>query len=113
MTGTVVPLQLKGDRASALTRIDVAAIERLAEGRAATLSAARLDAILAHLNGHRADLVAVIAELRTRPSSGDARIDAVNATLRVEASKGLAQIDLFIGQAETCAGAAKSGDLPT
>lgn len=113
MTGTVVPLQLKGDRASALTRIDVAAIERLAEGRAATLSAARLDAILAHLNGHRADLVAVIAELRTRPSSGDDRIDAVNATLSVEASKGLAQIDLFIGQAEICAGAAGSGDLPT
>lgn len=113
MTGTVVPLQLKGDRASALTRIDVAAIERLAEGRAATLSAARLDAILAHLNGHRADLVAVIAELRTRPSSGDARIDALNADLSVEASKGLAQIDLFIGQAEICAGAAGSGDLPT
>ena len=113
MTGTVVPLQLRGDRASALTRIDVAAIERLAEGRAATLSAARLDTILAHLNGHRADLVAVIAELRTRPSSGDDRIDAVNATLSVEASKGLAQIDLFIGQAEICAGAARSGDLPT
>ncbi|SFM72344.1 hypothetical protein [Methylobacterium pseudosasicola] len=113
MTGIVVPMQPGGNEAFSLTRIDVVAIELLAEGRAATLSAARLDAILAHLNGHRADLVAVIAELRSRPSSGDARIDALNANLSVEASKGLAQIDLFIGQAEICAGAARSDDLPT
>lgn len=106
MTGTVVSLQTRADGASALARIDVAAIELLAEGRAATLSVARIDVILANLVGQRAELVAVIAELSRRPSSGNTRIDALNADLRVAARDGLVQIDLFIEQTQTCAAAA-------
>ena len=107
MTGTVVPLQSRSDGASAFVRIDVAAIELLAEGRAATVSAARIDAILAHLCGQRAALVAVIAELVRRPSTGDTRIDALNADLRIAVLNGLVQIDLFIEQTQACAAAAR------
>jgi hypothetical protein len=41
--------------------------------------------------------------LRQRPPSGYDQIDAVNATLSSEASKGLTQIDLLIEQVTICA----------
>ncbi|UIY43517.1 hypothetical protein [Methylobacterium radiotolerans] len=103
MTRRIVPLYRDDNGRSALARFDGTALELLADGRATTLSSARLDVILARLYEQRAVLVAVITDLQTRPSSGDAQIDALNADLRVEADKSLAQLDLFIQQAETCA----------
>ena len=67
---------------------------------------ARVDVILAHPRGQRAELVVVIADLVRRPSSGDARIDALNADLRAAACQGLAQIDVLTARAQTCAAAA-------
>lgn len=103
MTRPIVPLYRDDGGRSALACIDVTALELLADGRATTLSSARIDAILAHLREQRAMLVAVITDLLTRPSSGEAGIDALNADLRVKADESLAQIDLFIQQAATCA----------
>ncbi|WP_267428599.1 hypothetical protein [Methylobacterium sp. GC_Met_2] len=103
MTGMLIPLQCDHGATSALAAVDVRAIELLQEGHAATLSGARVDAIRADLLAKREQLAAVIADLQARPPSGDARIDAVNATLRAEASTGLAYIDQFLGQVESCA----------
>lgn len=112
MTGAIIPLRLKRDGTSALAGFDAVAAELLAEGRAPTLSAAQIDAILMKLQGQRAELTAILADLVTRTSSGDTRIDAINATLSVEARNGLSQIDSFIQQAETCVLAARSGSQP-
>lgn len=101
MMGMVIPLRLKRDETSALAGFDVAAAELLAEGRAPTLSMAQFDAILMKLRRQRAELLAINADLEQRAPSGDARIDTINATLSVEARKGLAHIDLFIQQAES------------
>ncbi|MCJ2097267.1 hypothetical protein MKK82_00320 [Methylobacterium sp. E-046] len=79
------------------------AAELLREGRAVTLSGARLDAIRAALSAKRLQLAAVIADLQARPPSGDVRIDAVNATLRAEAGTGLTYIDVFLQKVEGCA----------
>ena len=103
MTSEVIPLRPGQSATSALTYLDVTAAELLRQGRAATLSGARLDAILIDLLDKRAVLTKVLADLQSRPSSGDARIDAVNATLIAEASKGLAHIDIFILSTEACA----------
>ena len=112
MTGTIIPLRLMRDEPSALASFDAAATELLAEGRAPTLSAAQLDAILMKLRRQRAELLAILVTLERRASSGDARIDAINAKLCVEARNGLAHTDLFIQQAETCALAARQGSQP-
>ena len=109
MTGTIIPLRLKRDETSALAGFDAAAADLLAEGRAPTLSAAHLDAILMKLRRQRAELLAINATLETRASSGDAQIDAINAKLCVEARNGLTHIDLFIQQVETCALAPRPG----
>lgn len=103
MTGMIIPLQSMQPATSALAAFDIAAIELLLSGRAVTLSGARLSAIRDKLVEQRAQLATVIADLRTRPPSGDLRIDAVNATLCAEADTGLAYLDLFLGQVETCA----------
>lgn len=103
MPGTLVPLISRCDRASALARIDTAAVELMTEGRAATLSAARIDAIRTRLSRQHAELVALIDELAARPSTGNGRVDALNADLGVEATKALAQVELFMRQAEICA----------
>lgn len=103
MTGTIIPLQSKQHATSALAAFDIAAIELLVGGRAATLSGARLSAIRGKLVEQRVQLAAVIADLQARPPSGDLRIDAVNATLRTEADTGLAYLDLFLVRVETCA----------
>ena len=67
------------------------------------MTGARLAAIQGDLLAKRKQLIAVIADLQARPSSGDAGIDAVNATLCAEADTGLAYIDQFLGQVESCA----------
>lgn len=103
MTGTIIPLRLKRDETSALAGFDAAAADLLAEGRAPTLSAAHLDAILMKLRRQRVELLAINALLERRASSGDAQIDAINAKLCAEACNGLAHIELFIQQAETSA----------
>ncbi|MCJ2067260.1 hypothetical protein MKK75_00290 [Methylobacterium sp. J-030] len=103
MTGTLIPLRSDRGAASALAVFDVTAVELLQEGRAATLLGARLTAIKADLLAKRVQLIAVIADLQARPSSGDAGIDAVNVTLRAEAGKGLAHIDMFLRHTEACA----------
>jgi hypothetical protein len=104
MTGEVIPLRSSQSATSALTHFDVTAAELLQQGHAATLSEARLDAILTDLLAKRAELAKVLTDLQSRPLSGDARIDAVNVTLIAEASKALAYIDMFIQHTEACAG---------
>ncbi|MCJ2068144.1 hypothetical protein MKK75_04845 [Methylobacterium sp. J-030] len=103
MTGTLIPLRSDRGAASALAVFDVTAVELLQEGRAATLSDARLDVIRADLLAKRRQLVAMIADLRARLPSGDARIDAVNATLLAEAGIGLGYVDQFLEQVGACA----------
>ena len=103
MKGTIIPLRSDRGTTSELDVVDVTAMMLLREGRAATLSGARLDAIRTDLLAKRMQLTAVIADLQSRPSSGDVQIDAVNATLRAEASTGLIYLDLFLEQIETCA----------
>ena len=102
MTGTLIPLRSDRCATSALASVDVTALELLQDGRAATLSGARLDVIWADLLVRRVQLAAVIADLQVRPLSGDARIDAVNATLLTEAGTGLSFIDQFLDQVEKC-----------
>ena len=103
MTGEVIPLRSGQSTTSALAHFDVTATVLLRQGHAATLSGARLDAILADLHVKRAELAKVFAELQSRPASGDARIDAVNVTLMAEAGKALAYIDMFVQHTEACA----------
>jgi uncharacterized protein involved in exopolysaccharide biosynthesis len=112
MTGTIIPLRLKRDEASALASFDTLATELLAEGRAPNLSVARFDAILTKLRGQRVELASVLADLEARAPSCDAPIEAINAELRDGAREGLAQINLFIQQAETCRTTAERGLLP-
>ncbi|ONF46449.1 hypothetical protein [Methylobacterium radiotolerans] len=76
---------------------------RLPEGRAATLTAARIDTILEQLRAQHAELAALVADLEARASSGDRELDLLNAVLRVQASRGLSWIDRIIGLAEASA----------
>ena len=103
MTGEVVPLRSGQSATSALAHFDATATELLRQGRAATLTEARLDAIRVDLLAKRAGFNRLIADLRSRPPSGDARIDAVNTTLIAEVGKGLALIDMFIQHTDACA----------
>jgi|FEC22Drversion2_1045045.scaffolds.fasta_scaffold01136_9 hypothetical protein len=93
MTASVIALPLKG---SALRGLDATAAEMLAGGQAATLTAARISLLLTIIQAQRAELMAVIDDLQARPPSGDTQIDRANADLRVEAVRGLDQIDQMI-----------------
>lgn len=75
----------------------------MVEGRAATLSAARVDAILIRLFQQHAEITAVIAELAARPPSGQSEIDTLNTALAVEAYRALAKIEQFIQKAQNFA----------
>ena len=103
VTGTVVPLPLKGHATPALAHLNIAATALMAEGRAATLSAARIDAILIRLFQQHAEITAVIAELAARPPSGQSEIDTLNTALTVEAYRALAKIEYFIQKAQNFA----------
>ena len=102
MSSAIIAFRRKGDEASAIGDFDGVATTLLSEGRAFSLTTARIEAILLKLRAQRSELAAVIADLQVRPPSGDIRIDMVNANLRIEASKGLAQIDRLVQHAETC-----------
>lgn len=103
MTGEVIPLRSGKSATSALARFDVAAAELLRQGPATTLTEARFEAVLADLHAKRAEIIKLIADLRCRTPSSDARINSVNATLVAEAGKGLAHIDSWIACAQVCA----------
>ncbi|MCJ2117288.1 hypothetical protein MKK65_12080 [Methylobacterium sp. J-001] len=102
MSSAIIAFRRKSDEASALGDFDGVATTLLSEGRASSLTTARIKAILTKLRSQRTELAGVIADLQARPPSGDGRIDTVNANLCIEASKGLAQIDRLIQHAETC-----------
>ncbi|AWV19807.1 MULTISPECIES: hypothetical protein [Methylobacteriaceae] len=112
MTGTIIPLRSRGDAASALASFDGIAAEMLTDGRAVSLSAARIEVILAKLRTQRTEMAALLADLQARPPSGDIQLDTINADLSVAVSKGLAQIELFIQQAKTYAERARGSELP-
>lgn len=112
MTGAIIPLRSGHDATPALAHFDVAAAKLLSEGRAASLSMARVDAMLAELRVKRAELVAVLADLQARPPSGDDWIDSVNADLSVEAGKGLAQIDVVIQHIQAHSVVAEQAEPP-
>ncbi|MCJ2048262.1 hypothetical protein [Methylobacterium sp. J-070] len=101
MTGTIIPLRSMDDDALALTDLDLSAAELLTQGRAVSLSAARIEVLLAKLHVQRAELAELLADLQARPPSGDSQLDAINADLSDAASKALTVIKLRIGQAET------------
>ncbi|MCJ2055413.1 hypothetical protein MKL09_02475 [Methylobacterium sp. J-048] len=111
MTGTIIPLRLKHDEASALADFDVLAAELLIEGQAPNLLVARFGAILTKLRGQRVELALVLADLEARAPSHDVRINGINADLHDRAREGLAQIDLFIFQAEICRSKAEQSRL--
>lgn len=68
----------------------------LAGGRVTTLTAARIILLLEDIQAKRSELIAVIDDLQSRPPSGNAQVDRINADLRVEAVKGLGHIDQMI-----------------
>lgn len=100
MSEGIVPLRRRGDAQSALARVDVAAVEMLACGRAASLQAARAEVILTNLREQRDQMTILLADLRGRTPTGDVQIDAVNANLIAALNQGLVQIDLLIAQAQ-------------
>ncbi len=97
--GTIIPLRGKDETGSALARVDVIAIERLASGQAINLQIARAEVILAELRVHRDQLVDLLTDLQRRKLSDDADIDEANAKLVAAVTSGLVQIDHFITQA--------------
>ncbi|KNY19112.1 hypothetical protein [Methylobacterium sp. ARG-1] len=111
MTGTIIPLRPKSGEASALASFDVIAAEMLTEGRAISLSAARIEVILAKLGVQRTEMFALLADLQARPPSGVIQLDTINDNLSVAASKGLVLIELFIQQAGTCAERSRGSGL--
>lgn len=110
MAETIIPLRLGGSNQSALARIDLVAAELLAKGDAASLQAARIEAILVDLRVQRDQLTIVLADLRGREATGYAQIDDANANLITAINQGIVQIDLFIARARVLASeAAQSG----
>ena len=109
MTATIIPLRSGCDATSALASIDAIAATLLTGGDAVNLSAARLDVISQRLRAQRTQLVAVIAELQARGSSGNVQLDAINTDLGSEADKALVQIDLLIQRAQACTTTSERG----
>ena len=99
MSKGIVPLRHRGDEGSALAKVDDAAVELLANGQAASLQAARTSVILADLHEHRAQMTALLADLRGREPTGNAQIDGANADLITTINLGIVQIDLFAAKA--------------
>lgn len=101
MAGMVIPMRPLREQTSALACIDVLAADLLTAGRADSLSAARIAAMLAKLRAERTVAETVIADLGARPPSGDCHIDAINADLSAAACEGAAQIEMLIHLIET------------
>ena len=103
MSEGIVPLHQRGEKRSALARVDVAAVELLAGGQATNLQAARAKVILEDLRDHRDQMAVVLADLRRREPTGEAEIDEANANLITAINQGIVQIDLFVAQARAYA----------
>ncbi|MGH1573809.1 hypothetical protein ACRAWG_28110 [Methylobacterium sp. P31] len=100
MSSTIIPFRCKSDAASALASFDVIAAELLADGRAMSLSAARLDAILAELRRNRAHLCVVLDDQGLSGLTGHAQLGSLAVNIKTIAGQGLAHIDQLIGLAE-------------
>ncbi len=100
MSEGIVPLRRRGEKRTALDRVDVAAVELLADGRTTSLQAARAEVILADMRRQRNEMTAVLADVRSREPTGDPQIDDANANLITAINYGIVQIDLFIARAQ-------------
>lgn len=110
MSEGIVPLRRRGEKRTALDRIDVAAVELLVSGQATSLQAARAEVILAEMRAQRDHMTAVLVDLRSREPTGDLQIDDTNSKLVTAINEGLVQIDLFIARAQvSVAEVAQSG----
>lgn len=99
MTGTIIPLRAKDEETSALARFDVLAAELLTDGRAESLSAARLDVILTELHLYRVQLCTVMEGPRTSTLAEDAQFASLALEIRAVAEQALARIDQLIESA--------------
>ena len=114
MTEPIIPLRPRGDGQPSLARFDLVAAELLAGGRVRSLQAARVEAILMDLRVQREQMSTLLADLRSRESTGDPHVDAVNANLIYAINQGIVQVDLFIARAGVLANdTAQSGQAPT
>ncbi|XYD12650.1 hypothetical protein R1A27_34475 (plasmid) [Methylobacterium sp. NMS12] len=110
MSESIVPLRRRGEKQTALDRVDGAAVQLLATGQAASLQAARAEVILADLQAQRGQMTAILADVRSREPTGDAQVDEANVNLITAINQGIVQIDLFIARAQVfLAEAARSG----
>jgi phage shock protein A len=112
MADKIIPLRPMSHATPALARFDVLAAKLLADGQAATLTAARVDAVLKQTREQRAKLAAVLEDLQTRPLSGNTQLDQVNADLLVGTSEGLAHIDGLIRTIEALRSDTATEDPP-
>lgn len=110
MSDGIVPLRRRGEERSALARVDAAAVQLLAGGRATSLQAAQAEVILGDLREQRDQMAALLADLRGRALTGDSQIDNANANLITAINSGIVQIDVFIARAQVfLADTARSG----
>ncbi|MGU3662201.1 hypothetical protein [Methylobacterium fujisawaense] len=100
MSEGIVPLRRRGEKQSALDRVDSAAVQLLATGQATSLQAARAEVILADLQAQRGRMTTVLADMRSREPTGDAQVDEANTNLVTAINYGIVQIDLFIARAQ-------------
>lgn len=100
MSEAIVPLRRKGPKPTALDRVDVSAMELLADGRTTSLQAARAEVILADMRAQRDEMAVVLADVRSREPTGDPQVDEANANLVAAINHGIVQIDLFIARAQ-------------
>lgn len=96
MAHEIIPLRPASNQTSTLARFDSLAVELLADGRAATLTAARIHAVLKQTREDRSKLAAVLEDLDARPPTGIAQLDKVNADLRASVIDGIIHIGLLI-----------------
>lgn len=99
MSDGIIPLRGRGEEPFALARVDVAAVDLLADGQATTLQAARATIILSDLHQQRAQMTTLLADLQGRRLTGNAQIDKINTDLITAINRGIVQIDLFATQA--------------
>lgn len=96
MADKIIPLRPTNIQTAALARFDKLAAELLAEGQAATLTAARIDAVLKQTRADRSELALVLEDLQARAPTGNAQLDQANADLRAFAAEGVSHIDMLI-----------------
>ncbi|SDO44891.1 hypothetical protein SAMN05216360_12320 [Methylobacterium phyllostachyos] len=100
MSEGIVPLRRRGEKRTSLDRVDVAAVQLLASGRATSLQAARGEVILADMRAQRDQMTVVLADVRSREATGDPQIDDANVNLITAINYGIVQIDVFIARAQ-------------